>query len=41
VEAIRSKTGERVKVKQSARESIAELDADADLYRKLIGCLGK
>jgi hypothetical protein len=41
VEAIRGKTGQRVKVKQTAREAIADLDADAKLYKQILGCLGK
>lgn len=41
VEAIKRKTGERVKVKQNARDAYVELDKDAKLYKQLINCLGK
>lgn len=39
VEAIKAKTGERVKVKKNARDAYVELDKDAKLYKKLIYCL--
>ena len=41
IEAIKSKTGERIKVKQNAREAYAELNTDASQYKKLLHCLGK
>jgi hypothetical protein len=40
MEAIQGNTDARVKVKLSAREAIAELDADASLYKSLLECLG-
>ena len=41
VEAIKRKTGERVKVKQNAKEAYQELESDAALYKQLLNCLGK
>jgi hypothetical protein len=39
VQAIKSKSGERVSVKQNAREAVAELDESIELYRKLWACI--
>jgi hypothetical protein len=39
VQAIKSKSGERVSVKQNAREAVAELDESIDLYKRLMACI--
>lgn len=41
VDAVRAKTGEKVKVSKPAREVISRLDSDISAYKKLINCLGK
>jgi hypothetical protein len=39
VQAIKSKSGERVSVKRNAREAVAKLDESIDLYKKLWACI--
>lgn len=39
VRAVRLKTGERVAMKQNAKEAVADLQESASLYKKLLDCL--
>lgn len=40
VEAVRAKTGERVKVNREARQALADIDDSIDTYKRLMECLG-